>query len=79
MLKRTATWRVGWGRQHERATQRWHPVQRCSSVTAVMELDTHPGPPLHDASGIGALTLGGLLTVQRTKFPDHEALIGGCP
>ena len=60
----------------------------------MMELDTHPGPLLPVASGIGAVTLEGLLTVQRTKltvqrtkltvqrtkkFPDHEALIGGCP
>jgi len=59
-------------------THRWHPVQRRSSIAAVMELDVHAGPLLHDASGIGAVTVGGLLTEQCTKFPDHEALIGGC-
>lgn len=59
-------------------THRWHPVQRRSSIAVVTELDVHAGPLLHDGSGIGAVTVGGLLTEQCSKFPDHEALIGGC-
>ena len=33
------------------------------------------GPPLQEAPGIGALTLGGILTEQCAKFPDNEALV----
>jgi fatty-acyl-CoA synthase len=33
------------------------------------------GPPLPDASGIGALTLGGILIEQCARFPDNEALV----
>ena len=36
---------------------------------------TLTGPPLHEASGIGALTIGGLLLEQCARYPDHEALV----
>jgi fatty-acyl-CoA synthase len=41
----------------------------------VGDLPTLAGPPLQDAAGIGALTLGGVLTQQCARFPDHEALV----
>jgi fatty-acyl-CoA synthase len=41
----------------------------------VREPETLAGPPLRDASGIGALTLGGLLVEQCAKFPEREALV----
>ena len=47
----------------------WHPVQRRSSIAAVMELDVHAGPLLHDGSGIGAVTVGGLLTGAVREVP----------
>ena len=33
------------------------------------------GPPLQEAPGVGALTLGGILIEQCAKFPDNEALV----
>jgi fatty-acyl-CoA synthase len=41
----------------------------------VREAETLKGPPLEDASGMGALTLGGILIEQCAKFPDNEALV----
>jgi acyl-CoA synthetase (AMP-forming)/AMP-acid ligase II len=41
----------------------------------VREPTTLAGPPLHDAAGIGALTLGGLLAEQCARVADHEALV----
>ncbi len=46
-----------------------------SSVTPARESETLTGPPLQDASGIGALTLGGVLTEQAAQFADNEALV----
>lgn len=39
------------------------------------EPETLTGPPLAEAPGIGALTLGGLLAQRRATFPEHEALV----
>jgi fatty-acyl-CoA synthase len=41
----------------------------------VREVETLVGPPLQEAPGIGALTLGGILIEQCAKFPDNEALV----
>jgi len=41
----------------------------------VREPATLTGPPLHDAAGIGALTIGGVLVEQCARFPEHEALV----
>src|SRR5262249_46331923 len=41
----------------------------------VRQPPTLAGPPLADASGIGALTLGGLLGEQGARFADREALV----
>jgi acyl-CoA synthetase (AMP-forming)/AMP-acid ligase II len=41
----------------------------------VREPATLTGPPLQDAAGIGTLTLGGILTEQSARFPDHEVLV----
>jgi acyl-CoA synthetase (AMP-forming)/AMP-acid ligase II len=41
----------------------------------VREPATLTGPPLEDASGIGPLTLGGVLVEQGDRFADHEALV----
>ncbi|XVQ07635.1 class I adenylate-forming enzyme family protein [Spirillospora sp. CA-255316] len=37
--------------------------------------ETLAGPPLHEATGIGALTLGGILTELCARVPDNEALV----
>lgn len=50
-------------------------MSRWSTVAAVNEPATLTGPPLHDAPGIGSLTLGGLLTEQAARFADNEALV----
>ncbi|MFI0355031.1 class I adenylate-forming enzyme family protein [Actinomadura sp. 9N407] len=39
------------------------------------ESATLAGPPLHEATGIGALTLGGILTELCAWVPDDEALV----
>jgi fatty-acyl-CoA synthase len=41
----------------------------------VREPATLTGPPLPDAAGMGALTIGGVLLEQRARFPDREALV----
>jgi len=41
----------------------------------VREPATLTGPPLHDAAGIGALTIGGVLLEQCARFPDHGGLV----
>ncbi|MFV2174061.1 class I adenylate-forming enzyme family protein [Actinomadura sp. LOL_016] len=38
-------------------------------------METLAGPPLHEAAGIGDLTLGGILTGICARIPDHEALV----
>jgi acyl-CoA synthetase (AMP-forming)/AMP-acid ligase II len=45
------------------------------SLAGVRDGQTLAGPPLEDAPGVGALTLGGLLMEQCARFPDHEALV----
>ncbi|TDC98398.1 class I adenylate-forming enzyme family protein [Actinomadura sp. 7K507] len=39
------------------------------------EFQTLVGPPPHEAAGIGALTLGGLLAEQSARVPGNEALV----
>jgi fatty-acyl-CoA synthase len=41
----------------------------------VREPATLTGPPLRDVSGIGALTIGGVLFEQGVRFADREALV----
>jgi acyl-CoA synthetase (AMP-forming)/AMP-acid ligase II len=41
----------------------------------VREPATLTGPPLADAAGTGALTIGGVLLEQRARFADREALV----
>jgi acyl-CoA synthetase (AMP-forming)/AMP-acid ligase II len=41
----------------------------------VRQPETLAGPPLDEADGIGALTLGGMLTEQCARFADSEALV----
>jgi hypothetical protein len=40
----------------------------------VPEPETLVGPPLDQATGVGPLTLGGLLNGLSERFPDNEAL-----
>src|SRR5436190_14862630 len=46
-----------------------------STVGAVGEPDTLTGPPLRHATGIGALTLGGVLADRAAHVPDRDAIV----